>query len=43
METELKELKCKKCGHSWNSRTNKPVSCPRCKSYDWNKTKEVRE
>ena len=26
--------KCKKCGHEWLKRTDKPISCPKCKSYD---------
>jgi len=34
---------CKKCGYSWESRINNPKVCPRCKSYNWNKEKEVKE
>jgi DNA-directed RNA polymerase subunit RPC12/RpoP len=25
--------KCLRCGHHWESRTDKPKACPRCKSY----------
>ena len=29
---------CKKCGHRWSPRTErKPVACPKCKRYDWDK------
>jgi predicted Zn-ribbon and HTH transcriptional regulator len=31
---------CKRCGHVWESKPNligRPKSCPRCKSYKWNK------
>lgn len=24
---------CKKCGHSWLPRVEKPVECPKCKAY----------
>jgi len=33
---------CKRCGYEWESklgRGGKPKSCPRCKSYDWQKEK----
>ncbi len=33
---------CQKCGYSWLSRIPlKPKSCPSCKSYTWDKVKEV--
>ena len=32
--------KCLKCGHKWEAKRDYPLSCPRCKRYDWNlKTK----
>ena len=32
---------CSKCSHQWEARKiGKPVSCPRCKSYKWEKTVE---
>jgi len=33
------KLKCFKCCHIWIQRTetNKPLSCPKCKRYDWDK------
>jgi predicted Zn-ribbon and HTH transcriptional regulator len=34
---------CKKCKYSWESRINNPKVCPYCKSYNWNKEKEVKE
>jgi predicted Zn-ribbon and HTH transcriptional regulator len=34
---------CKKCCYEWESRINNPKVCPRCKSYNWNKTKELKE
>lgn len=30
---------CQKCGHDWDGRVENPECCPKCKSYDWNKTK----
>lgn len=23
------------CGHTWQSKLQRPVVCPRCKSYSW--------
>jgi len=37
------ELKCKRCGHSWNPRSDNPKMCPCCKSYKWNVAKEKGE
>jgi hypothetical protein len=39
--------KCKICGHEWESRTQLmgdkprplPLSCPKCKRYDWEREK----
>lgn len=33
---------CKKCGYKWKSKLIKPISCPRCKRYDWWK-EEIKE
>lgn len=36
-----KPNRCKKCNYEWYTRIPdpkvKPKSCPRCKSYDWDK------
>ena len=29
------EYDCNLCGHHWISRTKKPMTCPRCKRYDY--------
>jgi len=34
-----KKLKCLKCEYEWKSRIDPVTSCPRCKSYLWNKPK----
>jgi Zn finger protein HypA/HybF involved in hydrogenase expression len=31
-----KQLKCKRCGHEWNPRTDEVFSCPKCHSPKWN-------
>ncbi len=31
------KYKCKKCAYEWKARIEFPISCPRCKSYDWKK------
>ena len=31
------KYECKLCGHKWESKLEKPVACPKCKRYDWNK------
>jgi len=28
---------CLRCGHRWLKRTNKPLRCPACTSFKWNK------
>lgn len=35
----MKKFKCKRCDHTWVSRLekDKPLSCPSCKSYEWDK------
>ena len=41
MKKEMLEIKCKKCKHEWSPRIEEPPkSCPKCKSYKWNKNKE---
>ena len=32
--------KCKQCEYEWESRTQTPKQCPRCKRYDWDNNKE---
>jgi hypothetical protein len=29
------DLQCKRCGHTWTSARERPVVCPRCKSYSY--------
>lgn len=29
---------CKRCGFEWKARTKKPLKCPKCGSYSWDKT-----
>ena len=29
---------CKRCGFQWKSRTEKPLKCPKCGSYSWDKS-----
>jgi len=34
--------KCLNCGHLWTPRSEeRPVVCPRCKSYSWDKKKKL--
>ncbi len=33
--TKIKPCLCLRCGHHWEPRTAEPVSCPRCKSFQW--------
>jgi len=37
------KCKCKRCGHKWTSRTEKPAACPACKTYQWDKEKKEAE
>ena len=30
-------MKCNKCGYEWTPRTIKPLTCPKCKRYDYDK------
>lgn len=36
------KLICLKCGYAWESRVRHPASCPRCKSYTWDKPRKER-
>lgn len=39
--TDAKKIQmqcCKRCGFEWKSRTSKPLKCPKCGSYSWDKT-----
>lgn len=33
---------CLKCGHQWDSRVEKPLSCPACKRYGWDKKGKIK-
>jgi predicted Zn-ribbon and HTH transcriptional regulator len=33
----MKKNKCKRCGYEWKSMVKKPKSCPKCKSYFWDR------
>lgn len=36
----MTKYKCLKCNHTWPGRTNpSPLCCPKCKRYDWGKSK----
>lgn len=36
------KYQCSRCNHSWKPRAkHPPVSCPKCKSYLWDKAKSV--
>lgn len=35
-------MKCKQCGAKSESRVEKPIQCPRCKSLDWDKKKKKK-
>jgi rubrerythrin len=36
--------KCNQCGHIWTRRAEgEPISCPRCKRYDWKAKKVVKK
>ncbi len=41
MTKQIKPCLCLRCGHKWEPRTAEPVSCPRCKSFQW-KTESPR-
>lgn len=35
MKKTVEILVCQKCNYQWQPRVNKPVQCPKCKSYNW--------
>jgi len=45
MSPKLPTCTCKRCGHEWTPRVNKPVQCPMCRSRIWRESKvpKVRE
>lgn len=38
-----KQIKCLRCGHTWQSRTGIPKACPSCKSYNYRKPRQHKE
>ncbi|KKN69350.1 hypothetical protein LCGC14_0442100 [marine sediment metagenome] len=38
----METLKCKRCDYEWKPKKKgaEPKSCPRCKSYIWNKDED---
>jgi len=39
----MNKLKCLRCDHEWFKRTDDdPLQCPKCKSYNWNKPKDLK-
>lgn len=38
----MTEYKCRRCKYEWNSRlkAEKPKTCPKCKSYFWDKARQ---
>ena len=34
-------FQCFSCGYEWTGRKENPRVCPKCKSYNWNKSREV--
>ncbi len=32
---------CKRCFYEWKSKLEKPISCPKCKRYDWDEDKQA--
>lgn len=39
---DVKELSCKRCGHSWYPRQPEVRICPKCKSPYWDKERRRR-
>jgi len=39
---EIQIFKCKRCGHNWASKQEKPTICPKCKSPYWDKEKREK-
>lgn len=38
----MKTNKCLRCGHEWVSRIDNPLTCPRCKLYNWKVLKSIK-
>lgn len=38
----MEKTECKKCFHQWIARILEPQACPKCKSYDWNKSEMTK-
>ena len=36
-------VKCRFCKHRWTPRADKPLACPRCKRYEWDKLPEGKQ
>lgn len=36
-------LTCQRCNYIWDSNTITPASCPRCKTYWWNKDSKYKK
>lgn len=34
--------KCLRCDYKWSSELERPKTCPRCKSYYWDKARSVK-
>ena len=41
MTIQLQTLKCLRCGHTWIPRQENRSICPKCKSRNWNKFREL--
>ena len=39
----LPEYRCKRCGYKWVPRTDKPLTCPKCRSPYWYKERRNGE
>ena len=40
MEKDTKQLKCKRCGHSWYPRGTRIITCPKCRSPYWDRERK---
>jgi predicted Zn-ribbon and HTH transcriptional regulator len=43
MKTNVKKLKCLRCGWSWYPRIPDVIICPRCKSPYWNRPRKNKK
>lgn len=37
---DFNRYECKQCGHEWIPRVKRPIACPKCHSFEWNKELE---